>query len=445
MMEKDDMFLRGRGKTGDAGISAAMARVASRFYLFGILLVGSTFYLHHGTDGFRAGLAILAVPASGMAALLYYFPWDRFPHRVFTFVHVIIGAALTAVLISFTGGAHSSYYLLYFLIIFFSYYCNLPEMLAISAIVSLFYLIPFLSNATEPFLLTTALTTVLFFFLGAYILFGLTNVMLRQNRTLKEFNERCLEIASLTGDVLKDVEKGASLDSIMDGLKDRLPTSFCVIMLLEGDNALVTRCSCAVRNLTWKPVIGASYSSGQLVRTRVVLETRQPRLFTVAADELDDELKELLPNATDAVLAVPIRIGAENGGVMIFGEERSRERMPFSLEVIRLSIAMSKQAAAAVQLWKCYERLSSAGKKLDNSRDEVIRAERLAALGEVTRAVEHAINNPLSVIVNWSEIYREDAALDPEIRKKFQVMYEMAMRITEVIRNLTALKEDTTV
>jgi signal transduction histidine kinase len=59
----------------------------------------------------------------------------------------------------------------------------------------------------------------------------------------------------------------------------------------------------------------------------------------------------------------------------------------------------------------------------------------------VTRTVEHEINNPLSVIVNWAEIYREDSAIDPELRRKFQIIYDMAMRITEVIKKLAEIKD----
>ena len=75
------------------------------------------------------------------------------------------------------------------------------------------------------------------------------------------------------------------------------------------------------------------------------------------------------------------------------------------------------------------------------SHDKVVKAERLSALGEVTRTVEHEINNPLNVIVNWAEIYREDDAIDPELRKKFQVIFDMAMRIRDVVKKLTEIKD----
>jgi len=87
------------------------------------------------------------------------------------------------------------------------------------------------------------------------------------------------------------------------------------------------------------------------------------------------------------VLIVPIRIGAENVGAMVFGEEREWERAPFNNEAIQLAIAISRQVGIGINLWWCYERLTEARHNLEISHDKMIKAERLATLGEVTRAV----------------------------------------------------------
>jgi K+-sensing histidine kinase KdpD len=64
----------------------------------------------------------------------------------------------------------------------------------------------------------------------------------------------------------------------------------------------------------------------------------------------------------------------------------------------------------------------------------------LAAINTLIKSVEHDIINPLSVIVNWAELYREDEAIDPELKNKFQVIYEMALRITASVKRLADLK-----
>jgi hypothetical protein len=101
------------------GIGTAMARVASRFYFFSILLVASTIYLPHKVTPNTYGLIALAFLAFGTLVFLSYFPWDEHEPRVFTLFYTITSSLLTAILIYCTGGLQSGYHLLFFLIIFF--------------------------------------------------------------------------------------------------------------------------------------------------------------------------------------------------------------------------------------------------------------------------------------------------------------------------------------
>jgi C4-dicarboxylate-specific signal transduction histidine kinase len=212
-------------------------------------------------------------------------------------------------------------------------------------------------------------------------------------------------------------------------------------MLSDANGSLTTRIACPIRSFTWEPLIGAVYAADRLKSVRTVLETRQPLLYRLDSDDIEDDLKKMLAKNTRSVLVVPIRIAAENIGVMIFGEERHWNRSSFTNDKIQLAVAISKQVATGLSTWWCRERLTEARRDLKLSYDKIIKAERLATLGEVTRAVEHEINNPLSVIVNWSEIFRDDDSIDPEIRKKFQIIYDMSMRIMAVIRKLSAMKD----
>jgi len=246
----------------------------------------------------------------------------------------------------------------------------------------------------------------------------------------------------LTAGLLKDMEKESILDAFSEKLKDYLPSTYCIVMLLDDKLNLTLRVTCPVRSLTWEPAIGTVYPPDRLTRTRTVFETRQPRLYRLEVDEIDNDLKTVITRHTQTVLVVPIRIAAENVGLIIFGEERRWERESFTNEKIQLAIAISRQVAVGLNMQWSYERLAAAQREIHAYHDKMIKAERLAALGEVTRMVEHEVNNLLSVIVNWSEIYREDTAIDPELRKKFQIVYDMAMRIGDAVRKLGEIRDD---
>jgi C4-dicarboxylate-specific signal transduction histidine kinase len=282
---------------------------------------------------------------------------------------------------------------------------------------------------------------VLFFFLGAYVLYGVTRFVLRKNRTLEELNAGLTELYDISADLLHDIEAQGFVDALSERLKDHIPSTYCVVMLLDEKMNLVTRLACPVRALRWEPSIGMVFGQGELARAREVLETRQPKVLRLDSDEIDADLKKIITRETQSLLLVPIRIAAENAGILIFGEERRWERDAFSPERIQLGVAIGRQVASALNLSWCHGRLEEAQHSLKVAHDKVIKAERLATLGEVTRAVEHEINNPLSVIVNWAEIYREDQAIDAEIRNKFQLIYDMAMRIGSVVKKLAELKD----
>jgi signal transduction histidine kinase len=418
-----------------------MARVAMRFYIFSLLLVGSTIYLPHPVSASLSGLIATALLALGMAVVLHFFPWDAFEPRVFTIVHVLSSASLVTLLVYFTGGVRSSYDLLFFLIILFSYFYNLREMLAITTVVSLFYLLPFLYDRPQPSHIAAGVVMVLFFYLGTYILYGVTRFVLKKNEALQELTRRLTELGSVTTALLKDLQGQAIMESLSERLKDHLPTTYCVVMLFDDKLNLIVRIACPVRTLSWEPMIGAVFTPDRLTRLRTAIEARQPKVYRLETDEIDDDLRSLITRNTHAILVVPVRIAAENVGAIIFGEERRWERSPITHESIQLGVAISRQVSTAVNLWWCFERLSSARHDLTVSHDKVIKAERLATLGEVTRAVEHEINNPLNVIMNWAEIYREDEQVEPEVRKKFQIIFDMAMRIRSVIIKLTEIKD----
>lgn len=423
------------------GVSAAMARVASRFYLAGILLVAATILLPHKTEQGTRWLILIAFLAAGMIAFLVLFSWDKYLPRVFTITNLLSSCFLTAALVYFTGGIQSSYQMLFFLIILFSYFSSRAEMFVAAFVVTLFYLFPYVYERPDSYQFATSAVMVVLFFLGVYILSGLTKIVLSKNEILEELNARCLSLSSLTAELLHDVGAGSVLDSFAESLEKHLPSTYCLVMLLDGNRNLITRIACPQRGLAWKPLIGAVYSLEQLALTRTVLESRQPLFFRLEIDRIDEALRTLLPNQTCSVLVVPIVIGDETGGIIIFGEERAWARAPFTNDKIRLAEAVSKQLAAAIGMRRCHESLTEAKRLLQISYDKSIKAERLAALGEVTHALEHEINNPLSVIVNWSEVYRGDESIDQEIRKKFQIMYDMAIRIMDVIRKLSSIRD----
>ena len=96
--------------------------------------------------------------------------------------------------------------------------------------------------------------------------------------------------------------------------------------------------------------------------------------------------------------------------------------------VVALLSAMANQAAVAIQLARLYEDLQARNRELQEAlhdlqetQDELIRAERLGMVGRMASGIIHDLKNPMTTIKGYASLLgRED--LDNETRKRFSAV-----------------------
>jgi DNA-binding response OmpR family regulator len=92
------------------------------------------------------------------------------------------------------------------------------------------------------------------------------------------------------------------------------------------------------------------------------------------------------------------------------------------------------------------EQLERLNAELREAQARLIAAERLAAIGQVSLAIRHEINNPLGTIVVYADLLlRHAGELPEEVRKRLEAVSRAALRIRDVIKRLGELREDQTV
>ena len=71
-----------------------------------------------------------------------------------------------------------------------------------------------------------------------------------------------------------------------------------------------------------------------------------------------------------------------------------------------------------------------------NLHEQLVQSAKLAAVGELISGVAHEVNNPLAVVMGYSEMILGEENLDEQLRKPIDVIYNEANRARKVIQNL---------
>lgn len=74
--------------------------------------------------------------------------------------------------------------------------------------------------------------------------------------------------------------------------------------------------------------------------------------------------------------------------------------------------------------------------ELESLQQQVIRQERLAAIGVLVSGIAHELNNPLQTISGFSELLQHDEKMEPRLRNDLALIHQESARASAIIRNL---------
>jgi HAMP domain-containing protein len=82
--------------------------------------------------------------------------------------------------------------------------------------------------------------------------------------------------------------------------------------------------------------------------------------------------------------------------------------------------------------------------ELKHAQERLVKTERLAAIGEVSLAIHHEINNPLTSVMGFAEMLQQRTDLSPGVREQLIPIYEGAVRMRDIIKRLERVQDRTT-
>ena len=82
-------------------------------------------------------------------------------------------------------------------------------------------------------------------------------------------------------------------------------------------------------------------------------------------------------------------------------------------------------------------KMASDIRELQRLNEQLIRTEKLAAMGTLAAGVAHEVNNPLASISSLIQMIRADENVDQETKEKLKLISTQILRITQVTRDMT--------
>jgi signal transduction histidine kinase len=224
-------------------------------------------------------------------------------------------------------------------------------------------------------------------------------------REISDMMRQRRELASLY-EVAKDLAAASDLADLLESIIDK------AIVLVQAERGFVVllrgsgeRYLAAARQFAEGEVGQAEEAFSSSLVTQV-LSSQEPILTTnVQADDRYALSQSIILQDIRSVLAVPLVARGELLGA-IYVDTRMATR-PFSEHDLRLLQAMASQAAMAIRGARLYQdvlasnaQLQQALHELRDTQDQLVQAERLAAVGRLAASVAHELRSPLTVMRN---------------------------------------------
>jgi signal transduction histidine kinase/DNA-binding response OmpR family regulator len=263
---------------------------------------------------------------------------------------------------------------------------------------------------------------------------GLVTANRRLERRVKELN------------ILYNVSKSVTALLDLEELLNRIvEAALYVTGAEEGSLLLIDRTTGdlymrAARNLGEKFARGFRVKVQDTIAGQVV-RTGEP--YWTSADE--QRVKVKTNYLVRSLAYVPLKVGAKVIGVLLVDNRVSNT--PFTESDIYLLSALADYAAIAIDKARLYGTVKSFSQELEHrveertqelraAQEQLVQAEKLASIGQLAAGVAHEINNPIGVILGFSQILLKRTPEENPVYKPLATIEREGLRCKRIVQDL---------
>ena len=262
---------------------------------------------------------------------------------------------------------------------------------------------------------------------------------------LEEENEQLR--ARVTRERSDYVALRASMDELLNlhELTEKISTSFAIADILEALMDLSARFLPSESSAVFSFAEGDSSLS-------VLLTRGGERVVECVRDQINDGiidwvLREQHPVVVEdmqtveqeevticSVVLVPLRVRGKDVG--LYALYCGRPKDAFTAGEMELLSVLANQTAIALENARLYSALEASNTQLKDSQQQLIMAEKMAALGRLAGGVAHEVNNPLQIILSRVQLMRMNGEVPERLLAGLDSVEHNVRRITKIIRGL---------
>jgi len=264
-------------------------------------------------------------------------------------------------------------------------------------------------------------------------------------RRTREAEQKIRILYEITRYVSSLLDVQLVLDAIVNLLVDEFKLDACSIRLLDGDSNLRIKSQkglsrAFLEQATREPSID-SYSENCFLTGRTVIVND--------AERTDESIStnRVVCEGVKSFAVTPITVEGENVGVLV---SSSKKKNYFHERFNDVIYVIANQIGMAIKISSLYEEIHQLNQDLEQKvrertseleakTQQLLEAERLATLGEMSKRIAHEVRNSLIVIGGFARRLHEKSTQNDATAKYLEIILEEVKVLEEKVSNLIKL------
>ena len=282
------------------------------------------------------------------------------------------------------------------------------------------------------------------------------------NEHLERFNKQLLAASQVGVTIASALGMEAAQQRIVEGVVKTLGFDFALVAVVDVKERTLGHLVYA--GLEPPIVRQAELLAGVPFSARISLDATENLAIKAGRTgkiEITHSLYEILRPAVNRAAAAAIQelTGVQSIAVVplivkanLVGALAAMTRQPEINEGLLTSLhILTSQIATAIANARLFEdvvhmaeQIERQNKELLETRDRLVIAERLAAIGQIGLTIRHEINNPLTGILGLTQwLLEQEPGLSESARNDLQTIEDLALRIRDIVKKLETVEDQT--